>query len=184
MNEASRFAGPAARAMRSGNDGHCAAFMLPYSPFWQPLSTHDMRLLAFSIVILTMTIGGCAGPMVATRPAEAVSSAMAAPVTEFDGSYRSTIRSTGAFGAAKTTAWCDSPGQPIITVTNGQFTYAVPHPSVPGNATPVFPATVAADGSISGQIIAGTVSGQIHGSHMEGRIDGSACNYAFAGDRM
>jgi hypothetical protein len=105
-------------------------------------------------------------------------------VTEFDGSYRSTIRNTGSFGAASTTTWCDTPGQPIITVGGGQFTYAVPHPGVPGNATPVFPATIAADGSFVGQIIAGTISGHIQGAHLEGRIDGSACSYAFTGDRV
>ena len=68
-------------------------------------------------------------------------------------------------------------------MADGQFTYAVSHPNIPGNPTPAFPATFAADGKFSGQIIAGTISGQVQGSHMEGRIDGSACLYTFTGER-
>jgi hypothetical protein len=40
-------------------------------------------------------------------------------------------------------------------VADGQFSYAVPHPNIPGNPTPAFPATFAADGRFSGQIIWG-----------------------------
>ena len=77
-----------------------------------------------------------------------------------------------------------SPGQPVVTIANGQFIYAVPHPKVPGKATPAYPATMAEDGSFTGEIIAGTISGQVQGTRIEGRIDGSACLYAFAGNRM
>ena len=72
----------------------------------------------------------------------------------------------------------------MITVANGQFTYAVPHPNVPGNATPVFPATLAADGSFYGEIVAGSMSGSVSGAHIQGKIDGSACLYEFSGDRV
>ena len=106
------------------------------------------------------------------------------PVTSFDGSYRSTIRVTGSLGSGRdTSGWCQSPGQPIVTVTNGQFSYAVPHPNVPGNATPVYPATMREDGSFYGEIVAGTISGSVRGTHMQGKIDGSACIYDFSGDR-
>jgi hypothetical protein len=131
-------------------------------------------------MVLMLISTGCAGPMGTIRSDLPSPS----PVTSFDGSYRSTIRLVGAFGAAQTTSWCNTPGQPIITVLNGQFTYAVPHPDIPGNATPIYPATMAEDGSFSGQIIAGMIYGRVQGTHLEGKIDGSACVYAFTGDRV
>ena len=107
------------------------------------------------------------------------------PVTSFDGTYRTTIRSVTSFGAAQTTDWCESPGQPVVTIANGQFIYAVPHPKVPGERNPgVSLVTMAEDGSFTGEIIAGTISGQVQGTRIEGRIDGSACLYTFAGNRM
>jgi len=105
-------------------------------------------------------------------------------VTAFDGSYLTTIRSTGSTTAAQGTSWCVSPGQPTITVTNGQFSYAVPHPNVPGDATPVYQAVFAEDGTFVGQLTAGRISGLVKDNHIEGRIDGSACLYAFSGDRV
>jgi hypothetical protein len=130
--------------------------------------------------ILAFIVGGCAGPMMTLRS----DPPPLPPVTAFDGTYRDAIRMVGSFGAAQNTSWCDTPGQPIITVANGQFTYSVPHPDVPGEATPTFPATMAADGSFAGQIVVGSISGQVRGTHMEGRIDGSACLYQFTADRM
>ena len=145
-------------------------------------------------VLLMTLVGGCAGSMGTMRPGPSIPASEAAtisvvpppPVTAFDGTYRVKIRSTGSFGApsANSTSWCDSPGQPIITVANGQFTYKVSHPNVPGDASPVFPATVAADGSFAGEIVAGSIAGSIHGTNIEGRIDGSACLYAFSGSRQ
>ena len=79
--------------------------------------------------------------------------------------------------------WCESPGQPIITVANGQFSYAVPHPNIPGNATPVFQATMAQDGSFSGRVNDGFLSGHVHGTHLEGNIDGVSCRYAITGEK-
>ena len=153
-----------------------------------------MRLLSVRLEIagLLLAIGGCAGPMGTMRPGPSVPASVAAisdgetpPVVTFDGTYRSQIRVTGSFGSGKdVSSWCDSPGQASITVANGQFTYEVPHPNVPGNATPVFPATIAGDGSFRGEIVAGIISGQVRGTHMEGQIDGSACRYAFSADRV
>ena len=130
-------------------------------------------------VYLALIVGGCAGSMgtMHSNPPPLPS------VTSFDGSYRNTIRVIDSFGVAQTTSWCDSPGQHIITVANGQFSYAVPHPNVPGQATPAFPATMAQDGSFYGQVTGGTISGRVQGNRIEGRIDGSACLYSFAGNR-
>jgi hypothetical protein len=103
------------------------------------------------------------------------------PVTAFDGSYHNSIRVVTSFGSAQNTTWCDSPGQPLIVIEGGQFSYRVPHPNVPGEASPVFPAIVAADGTFYGQITLGSIYGQIRDGHIQGRIDGSACVYGFAG---
>jgi len=111
-------------------------------------------------MVAMLPIAGCAGPMgtihTDTVPAPAA--------TSFDGTYRSTIRVTKGVGQ---TSWCDTPGQPVITVANGEFSYATPHPNVPGNPTPSFPATFAPDGTFYGAIISGTISGQVRDTHME-----------------
>jgi hypothetical protein len=131
-------------------------------------------------MVLTLMIAGCAGPMGVIRSDTAV----APTVTAFDGSYRSTIRITSTAGAAEGTNWCDTPGQPVVNVANGQFSYAVPHPNAPFAMSGNFAATVAKDGSFSGQAVSGTISGQVSGTHMEGNIDGQGCIYAFTGDRV
>jgi hypothetical protein len=130
-------------------------------------------------VVLTLMISGCAGSMGTIHADPAT-----APVTSFDGSYRSTLGITSAAEEVKGSSWCVSPGQPIVTVANGRFSYTVPHPNVPGYPAPTFQATLVQNGSFAGQGNDGTISGRITGTHMEGSIDGSACIYAFTGDRM
>jgi hypothetical protein len=138
-----------------------------------------MRQATLCPMPLILLLAGCAGSMgtIHVDPATL-------PVTAFDGTYSDTIRVTSALDEVKGESWCVTPGQPIITVANGQFTYAVPHPNAPGNATPTFQATMAKDGTFIGQANDGIISGQIIGTHIEGTINGSACIYAFAGDRM
>ena len=143
------------------------------------------------LFVVAVTVAGCAGSMGTPIPgpsmpvSEARRLGFTTPATSFDGRYQTQIRSTGSFGGGKDASrWCESPGQPVITVTDGAFTYAVPHPNVPGNATPVFTATVNEDGAFSGSIVAGTMSGQIRGTQIEGRIDGSSCLYEFSGRRV
>jgi hypothetical protein len=128
---------------------------------------------------LLLLVSGCAGPLGTLRP----SPPPPVPVTTFDGSYRATLSATGSFGSAQRNIWCESPGQERLSVVNGRFSYAVPHPSIPGNPTPVYQATLAEDGSFTGQIVAGTIAGRIQGSRIEGDIDGSACLYSFSGER-
>src|ERR1700733_6564858 len=88
----------------------------------------SQRLVSPHIVALAAILGGCAGPMgpIRSEPPPAP------PVTSFDGSYRTAIRSVDT-PATKGTVWCDSPGQEVVTVANGRFSFAVPHPDVPGN---------------------------------------------------
>ena len=136
------------------------------------------RLVSPHAVALAVILGGCAGPMGPIRSEPPPPP----PVTSFDGSYRTTIRSIDT-PATENTIWCNTPGQEVVTVANGRFSFAVPHPDVPGNPTPALPATFAADGSFSGQVIVGMIYGRVQGGHMEGRIDGSACLYTFTGER-
>jgi hypothetical protein len=131
------------------------------------------RLVSPHAVALVIILGGCAGPMGPIRSAPPPPP----PITSFDGSYRNTIRSIDT-PATENTVWCNTSGQEAVTVADGKLTYAVPHPNIRGNPTPAFPGTFAADGTFSGQIIAGTIFGQVQGSHMEGRIDGSGSQLA------
>jgi hypothetical protein len=148
------------------------------------MSVRSSRAIGYRIVklcplVLISLAFGCAGPMGTIR-----SEAVVPTVTAFDGSYRNTIRVTGSTRVAQGTDWCQTPGQPTITVANGGFTYEVSHPNVPGNATTTFPATMAQDGSFAGQTVDGTISGRVNGTHIEGNIDGGACLYAFTGERV
>jgi hypothetical protein len=139
-----------------------------------------MRQTDFSLVVLIAVLGGCVGPMGPIRPDPPPPPA----VTLFDGSYRTAIRLQSSFGAAATSAWCESPGQPMITIADGQFTYAVPHPNYPSQLVVAFVATMAQDGSFYGEAIQGSISGSIQGSRIEGLLDGSGCVYTFAGNRL
>jgi hypothetical protein len=141
--------------------------------------TRSVDLLRAKLLPWLLLVSGCAGPMGTLRGVPPPP----APVTTFDGSYRMTLSAAGSFGSAQRNTWCESPGQARLTVASGQFSYAVPHPNVPGNPTPVYPATLSDDGSFTGQIVAGTIAGRIQGSRIEGSIDGSACLYSFTGER-
>jgi hypothetical protein len=127
---------------------------------------------------LMLIIAGCTGPTEVQH-----NNALPPPITSFDGSYLTTIRVTGTAGEAKGTNWCETPGQPVITVSSGQFSYAIPHPNVPGNPTPTFQAAVAQDGSFSGEGNNGTIAGQVRGPRIEGTVSGEGCVYAFSGAR-
>jgi hypothetical protein len=126
-------------------------------------------------MVLLLMITGCAGPMgtMHTDPPPAF-------VTSFDGSYRDTIHITSTI---MDPSWCQTPGQPVITVANGQFSYAAPQSNVANSPTPVFQAVMAQDGSFQGQTNSGIATGLVSGTHMEGRLDGAVCIYAFSADR-
>lgn len=133
-----------------------------------------------SLLLPLALLGGCAGPMGPIRP----NPPPAPPVLSFDGSYQTVISLNTSFGAAQSTPWCNTPGQPIVTIKNGQFTYAVPHPNYPDQLVVPFSAEVAQDGSFQGQAIEGSIAGRIEGGHIVGRLDGSACIYTFTGNRI
>jgi hypothetical protein len=133
----------------------------------------------YPLMLITAT-AGCAGSMGTLRP----DAPAAPPVTTFDGQYQTTIALTTVGDAGTETAWCQTPGQPVVTIVNGRFSYAVPHPNISGNPTPVFQATMAADGSFSGRVNDGSLSGRIQGTHMDASIEGVSCIYAIAGTRI
>jgi hypothetical protein len=136
----------------------------------------QVRLCSVALVLM---IAGCVDPAPVQQTKAPPSS-----LTSFDGSYRNTIRVTGTAGEAKGTNWCETPGQPIIRVSSGQFSYAIPHPNVPGNPTPIFQAVMSQDGSFTGQANNGTIAGKVSGPSLQGTINGEGCIYAFTGDRM
>ena len=140
----------------------------------------NMRIRPWSAALMLM-IAGCAGP---TAVQESKAPAPPPVIVSFDGSYRTTIRVTGMAAEAQGTNWCETPGQPVITVSSGQFSYAIPHPNVPDNPTPVFQAALAQDGSFAGGANNGTIAGQVRGPRIVGTINGEGCVYAFAGDRI
>ena len=131
-------------------------------------------------LVLTLAIAGCAGPMGTIHPVPAPPP----PVTAFDGSYRSLLRTTTPGSEGQVFTWCDSRGQAVITVEQGKFTYAVPHPNVPGNPTPVFQAVMAPDGTFAGDIVSGSMTGQIAGSRLEGTISGAGCTYTLSASKI
>jgi hypothetical protein len=144
----------------------------------------SMRQVRLCTMVLMLTTAGCAAPI----PVQ-YSDPATAPATAFDGSYRAGILPTYAAEDIPY-SWCDTPGQPVITVASGQFSYAVQHPYFPADVTPVFEAAIAQDGSFVGPGDDGTghvypwlrIYGQVHGTHMEGTIEGLKCKYIFVGD--
>jgi hypothetical protein len=135
---------------------------------------------AWRALSLLLTVAACAGPMGTINPGPAPTP----PSAAFDGFYRSSIRITGGSASAQGQGWCQTPGQPVINVRDGEFSYALPHPNVPGGPTPVFQAAMAPDGSFSGQGVGGSVAGRVTGTRIEGRIDGQGCIYQFSGSRV
>ncbi len=129
---------------------------------------------------LALAITGCAGPMGTIHAVPPPPP----PVTAFDGSYRSVLRTTTPAAEGQVFTWCDSQGQAVITVDQGRFTYAVPHPNVPGNPTPVFQATMAADGTFSGDVISGSLTGHIAGARLDGAISGAGCTYTLSASKI
>jgi hypothetical protein len=142
------------------------------------IGLHLVRMC--SLVLIAATAAGCAGSMGTIRPKPAGPP----PVTAFDGSYSNTIIVIATARNATDAPACQTPGQPIIKVTDGRFSYAVPHPAIRGNPTPIFQATVAPDGSFSGKVNDGSLHGRIDGNHLEGGIDGVLCRYGITGNRM
>src|ERR1700727_1731360 len=113
-------------------------------------------------VVLALFIASCGHPAAVIQSQTEIP-----PTTAFDGSYQSAIRVIHEAAMVEGYSWCQTPGQPIITVTNGQFTYVVPHPDLPGDHPPTaFPATFRPDGSFVGQSVQGTISGRVRGTHI------------------
>ena len=109
----------------------------------------------------------------------------ARPIPSFDGLYSGSIRIRNV-SSSSPSDWCETTPTMSIEVRNNGFNYAMPHPNVMGNPTPVYPAYIYPDGSIRSipGIVAGIVTGQVTGNRMEGAISGLGCEYAFTAYRQ
>ena len=133
----------------------------------------------YIVIIAVVALAGCAsGPR--TQSGGAVA---AAPVVSWDCTYRGTVQVTG-LGSGMQRQWCETDPAMMVQVSGNAFTYAMPHPNAPGNPTPLYPATIASDGTFRSQIGSGIMSGRVIAGHMSGTIDGSACVHAFSMDRL
>ena len=139
------------------------------------ISLHVVRA---GILAAVIALAGCAQQPTTQRSDVDVS----APTVSWNGTYRGTMRITG-IGSGVQRRWCETDPQMIVQVAGNSFTYAMTHPNVPDNPTPVYSTTIAPDGVFQSQLGSGVMNGKVVGSHMSGTIDGSACVYAFSADR-
>ena len=102
------------------------------------------------------------------------------PMPSFDGLYSGSIRIRNV-SSSSPRDWCETTPTMRIEVRNNGFNYAMSHPNVMGNPSPVYSAYIYPDGSIRSVpgIVAGIVTGQATGNRMEGAISGLGCEYAF-----
>jgi hypothetical protein len=129
---------------------------------------------------------GCAGP-----PSEQQAVAPSPAVTTYDGRYVGTVRGTGTAGSMREDD-CATPPRLSIEVVNGRFSLPVPHPrvaatpSLSDRTTPVYEASIASDGRITGRSSQTntTLDGQVSGRQMSGQIYGLLCYYAFSTNRL
>lgn len=138
-----------------------------------------MKVSQITVIFIGALALVCCTSEPKTQPSGAVTSA---PAVSWDGTYRGTVQITGQ-GASIQRNWCETDPQIIVQVTGNSFTYAMPHPNVPHNPTPVYSATITPDGNFRSEMVSGVISGQVVGNHMSGTINGSACIYAFSADR-
>jgi len=131
-------------------------------------------------------IVGCAGPMTAVQL-----SAPPPATTAFDGSYRTAISYVRTLSVPQGANWCGTKGQPVITVSGGQFSFSVPHAHIASEGvapesltTTEIMATIRPDGLFLGESSEGTMSGRFYGHRFEGIIDGMLCRYAITGYRL
>jgi hypothetical protein len=130
---------------------------------------------------------GCAGP-----PPEQQAVAPPLAVTTYDGRYAGTVRGTGSGGGMRESD-CATPPRLSIEVVNGRFSLPVPHPraaagtpSLSDRTTPVYEASIASDGRITGRSSQtnATLEGQVSGQQMSGEIYGLLCYYEFSANRL
>jgi hypothetical protein len=152
------------------------------------MNTVRMRAMSGILLGLVGTLGapGCAGP-----PPKQQVVAPPSPVTTYDGRYAGTVRSTGTAGSMREDD-CATPPRLSIEVVNGRFSLPVPHPkaaatpSLADRTTPVYEASIAPDGRITGRSnqTNTTLEGQVSARQMGGQIYGLLCYYEFSANRL
>jgi len=152
------------------------------------ITTVRMRATGGILLGLAGALGalGCAGP---TPKQQAV--APPPPVITYDGRYAGTVRSTGSAGSMAADD-CATPPRFSIEVVNGRFSLPVPHPkaaatpSLADRTTPVYEASIAPGGRITGRSnqTNTTLEGQVSARQMSGQIYGLLCYYEFSANRL
>jgi hypothetical protein len=147
-----------------------------------------MRAMGGILLGLAGALGapGCAGP-----PPKQQAAAPPPAVITYDGRYAGTVRSTGTAGSMPEDD-CATPPRLSIEVVNGRFSLPVPHPKVAATpslsdrTTPVYDASIAPDGRITGRSnqTNTTLEGQVSGRQMSGQIYGLLCYYEFSANRL
>lgn len=123
-----------------------------------------------------LAAGGCveAPPQVAPP---------ALPAVAVNGSYMATIALTDmAPGFQK--QWCDTKPTAPITVVDNAFRYAMAHPGMPGNPTPVYEVQIKEDGTFRVENEAGVMLGSSDGTAIKAKINGTVCYYDFSAQRL
>jgi hypothetical protein len=153
------------------------------------MNTARMRAMGGILLGLAGALGapGCAGP-----PPKQQVVAPPSVVTTYDGRYAGTVRGTGSAGSMREDD-CATPPRFSIEVVNGRFSLPVSHPQVAAatpsladRTTPVYEASIAPDGRITGRSnqTNTTLEGQVSVRHMSGQINGLLCYYEFSANRL
>ena len=146
---------------------------------------------AISSILLGLT-GALGTPGCADRPPEQQVVAAPRTVTTYDGRYAGTVRLTGSAGGMRQ-ADCATTPRFSVDVVSGRFSLPVPHPqvatatpSLSDRTTPVYEASIAPDGRITGRShqTNSTLEGQVSGGRMSGQIYGLLCYYEFSANRL
>ena len=113
-------------------------------------------------------------------------------VATYDGRYAGTVHVTGSAGGMRE-ADCATTPRLSVEVAHSRFSLPVPHPqvatatpSLSDRTTPVYEASIAPDGRITGRSnqTNATLEGQVSGQQMSGQIYGLLCYYEFSANRL
>ena len=148
-----------------------------------------MRRYVAACLVVSVLVGACAH-----QPASMAGSVTTATsAVSFDGNYHGSVALAGVASGIDRQMCAVDPHLSLL-VTNNSFTYTQPHPNIAGTSpgitaqatTPIYTATIAPDGSFSGQsngVEGGTIQGIVSGTHMSGTINGLLCGYKFSAER-
>ena len=173
----------------AATDGCRIPFTLERDEAMRGMNAARVRAMGGILLGLTGALGapGCAGPAPTPQPVAPLPA-----VTTYDGRYAGTVRVTGSAGSMREDD-CATPPRLSIELVDGRFSLPVPHPgvatttpSLADRTTPVYEASIAPDGRISGRSnqTNTTLEGQVSGRQISGQIYGLLCYYEFSANRL